>query len=222
MADERILAAANLLEGHYGRTDLQSYRAGWGGLVRFVLERAMSPKKFAKSWTDLEETWLMSVEEVAQSKRSDLFELLDANGVSQTTVALLHRLAIWWQAEVDAGRTPFESDNASLEAQWEELATHDPIWITRIFCVVGGLRKFPVTRGSWRLACRHAWLSWYDGADELPGFFESGTADGPHELGQIAEWFIRTGEDFCGPKPKCTACPLLPLLGPEGPIEPDE
>lgn len=222
MADERILAAANLLERQYGRTDLESYRAGWRGLVRFVLERAMSSKKFARSWKDLEESWLMSVTEVAQSTRSDLLELLDSYGVSQSTVALLHRLAVWWQAQVDAGQTPFESSGVSLDAQWEGLATHDPIWITRIFCVIGGLRKFPVTRGSWRVACRHGWLSWHDDPSEVPDFFASSADGTPFELGQLAEWLIRVGEEYCGPKAKCAGCPLDSLLGPHGPCEPDE
>lgn len=221
MADERLLAAANLLDRHYGRTDLASYRTGWGGLVRFVLERALSAKKFAKSWAELEETWLLTVSDVAQSTRSDLHELLEPQGISKTTVGLLHRLAVWWQTQLDAGRTPFESSPAALEAEWEELSAHEPIWIARIFCVIGGLRKFPVTRGCWRIGCRHSWLSWYDDPGEVPDFFASSADGTPFELGQLAEWLTRVGDDHCGPKPKCAGCPLESLLGENGPCEPE-
>ncbi len=221
MADERLISAARLLEQHYCRTDLEAYRSGWGGLVRFVLERTLSAKKFTKSWPDLDESWLLSAAEVAQSQRSDLLEFLEPHGISVTTVAMLHRLARWWQHEIDAGRTPFESGHWSLESQWEELSTHDPIWITRIFCVIGGLKKYPLTRATWRVACRHSWTSWHDDPSEAPEFFESGATDGTYELGQLAEWFTQVGDDYCGPKPKCVECPLVSLLGPNGPCEPD-
>ncbi len=222
MADERLLAAGSLLQKHYGKIDLDSYRCGWEGLVRFVLERILSAKKFAQAWTDLRESWLLTVADVAQAQRSDLVELLQPHGVSMTNIAFVHRLARWWQQQLDAGLSPLESSRSSLEAQWEALSAHDPIWITRIFCVIGGINKFPMTRANWRVACRHQWISWHDDPSEASTCFESGVADSPVELGQLAEWMIRVGDDFCGPKPKCAGCPLESLLGPNGPCEPDE
>lgn len=222
MSDERLLAAAERLQSHYGRLDLDVYRTGWGGLVRFVLERLISKAKFAKAWPELAAGWLMSVEEVAGGSRAELMELLKPHGGSATTVALLHRLAVWWQRQVDAGQIPLDSTQSNLEADWTELSSHDSIWITRIFCVIGGLTKFPLTRATWRVACRHRWLSWYDDPGEAPAFFEQGAKDTSIELRQLAEWLIRVGDDHCGPTPKCTGCPLEPLLGSQGICEPGE
>lgn len=221
MTDERVLTAAQLLERRYGRLDLEAFRSGWEGLVRFVLERALSPKKLDKARSALADSWLFAVDEVAQSTRSDLLELVESHGISSEIVALLHRLAIWWQRELDEGRTPLQPNSAGLEEQWEELSARDRNWITRIFCVIGGLNKFPLSRGIWRVACRHGWLSWHDAAEEVSGFYESAAADQPYEPGQLAEWFLQLGDDYCGPKPKCVGCPLESLLGPNGPSEPE-
>lgn len=222
MADERLLAAADLLQTHYGRLNLETYRDGWAGLVRFTLERQLSAAKFAKSWPEIEASWVLSVEEVARGTRGELLEFLQPFGGNATAVAVLHRLAVWWQQQIERGLTPFDSDNSNLEASWSELSQHDRIGITRLFCVIGGLQKYPLTRASWRVACRHRWLSWYDDSDEIPEFFEQGLRETPIELGQFAEWLIQVGDDYCGPKPKCAACPLQPLLGLRGICEPDE
>ena len=221
MPNERLLVAAKLLQGHYSQVDLLAYRSGWAGLARFVLERMLSRKKFTAAWPELEPSWLLSVPEVSQANRSALFELLNPHGVSATNVALLHRLACWWQGQLDSGVSPWDSSRSSLEAQWEDLSAHDPIWITRIFCVIGGLQKFPLTRANWRVACRHNWISWHDEPSEAPTFFESGSNDSSYELGRLAEWLIQVGDDYCSPKPKCAGCPLEPLLGPNGPCEPE-
>lgn len=222
MADERLLAAADLLRSHYGRLELDLYRDGWVGLVRFLLERQLSPSKFAKAWPEIESSWIVAVEEVARGTRGDLLEFLQPHGGNATSVAVLHRLAVWWQEQVDRGQTPFEAGNSHLESAWSELAAHDRTWITRVFCVIGGLQKYPLTRASWRVACRHRWLSWHDESDEIPEFFEQGLRDSPIELGQFAEWTMQLGDDYCGPKPQCTQCPLQRLLGPNGICEPDE
>ncbi|MES2791779.1 MAG: hypothetical protein V4719_19320 [Planctomycetota bacterium] len=222
MADERLLAAADLLQTHYGRLDMDTYRDGWGGLVKFTLERQISKAKFPKAWPEIEASWIMAVEEVARGTRSELLDFLQSHGGNVTSVAVLHRMAVWWQQQLDQGLTPFDTANSSLESAWSELSAHDRIWITRLFCVIGGLEKYPLTRASWRVACRHRWLSWYDESEEIPTFFEQGLRDSSVELGQFAEWLIRVGDDYCGPKPKCALCPLQPLLGPNGVCEPEE
>ncbi len=222
MADDRLLAAAELLQAHYGRLDLETYRDGWRGLVRFVLERQLSPAKLARAWPEIETSWVLSVDEVARGTRGELLEFLQPYGGNATLVAVLQRMAAWWQQQLDDGLTPFDTNTSTLESAWSELSAQDRTWVTRLFCVIGGLKKYPLTRASWRVACRHRWLSWYDDSAEIPEFFEQALRDSPIELGQFAEWLIQVGDDYCGPKPKCTACPLLPLLGPAGICEPDE
>lgn len=222
MADERMLDMVRLLEQRYGRTDWDQYRSSWSGLVQFVLERAVSGKKFPKAWAALEESWLLSAEDVAQASKSDLFELVEPYGISAEIVALLHRLAIWWQREIDAGCTPFQGSRSELESQWEELSIRDANWITRIFCGLGGLNKFPMSRGIWRIACRHGWLSWHDEPDELSSFYGQLAINQGLEPGQLAEWIIQTGDDYCKARAKCVGCPLESILGPSGPCEPPE
>jgi endonuclease III len=222
MADDRLLAAAELLQQHYGNLDLDTYRDGWRGLVQFVLERQLSRAKFAKAWREIETSWILSAEDVARSTRAELLEFLQPLGGQAATVALMHRLSLWWQVQAARRESPFDASSYELEAAWMELSQHDRTLMTRVFCTLGGLQKFPLTRPGWRVACRHRWLSWYDESDEIPEFFEQGLRDGPVDLGQFAEWLILVGDDFCGPKPKCATCPLAPLLGPEGICEPEE
>ncbi len=224
MSDERLLAAADLLQSHYGRLDLATCRDGWPGLVRFVLEREISQTKFTRAWPEIEASWVLSVEEVAGGTRGELLEFLKPLGGNATCVSVLHRMAGWWQQQLDQGqeKTPFDAPTSHLEFAWSKLATQDRIWITRLFCTLGGLQKYPLTRASWRVACRHRWLSWHDDSEEIPEFFEQALSDSHIELGQFAEWMIQVGDDYCGPKPKCAACPLQPLLGPDGICEPDE
>lgn len=221
MANEQLVAAAQLLQNHYGRLDVDSYR-GWPGVVQFLLERLLSKAKFAKAWPEIAESWLMSVEDVAAVPRSELLELLQPYGGSPSTVALLHRLAVWWQRQVETGETPFEPGAFAGEAAWAELARQDTIWVTRLFSVLGGLRKMPVNRGVWRVACRHRWMSWHEDPEEIPGYFEQGVAETPWGVGQLGEWLIQVGDDYCGTKPKCAGCPLEPLLGENGVCEPAE
>ena len=221
MANERLLEAGELLQTHYGRLDFDNYRE-WPGLVQFLLERILSRSKFAKAWPEIADSWLMSVDDVARGTRSELLELLQPHGGNASTIALLHRLAVWWQRQVDQGEAPFETGSLHLETAWEELSRQDAVLITRLFSVMGGLRKMPVNRGVWRVACRHRWLSWHDDPAEVPGYFEQGVADSAIEVGQLGEWLIQVGDDYCGPKPKCAGCPLEPLLGESGVCEPEE
>ena len=222
MTDEHLLAAAELLQSHYGHLDLESYRDGWSGLVRFTLERQLSQAKFAKTWPEIEGSWVLSVEDVARGTRSELLEFLKGHGGTATSVSVLHRVAVWWQRQVERGQTPFEAEDSRLDAAWFKLSAQDQVWITRIFCVIGGLQRYPLTRASWRVACRHRWLSWSDDSNEISEFFEQGLRDSPIELGQFAEWLIRIGDDYCRPTPQCAECPLRPLLGPSGICEPEE
>lgn len=222
MSDERFNTAAVQLQQYYGRIDTGTYRSGWEGTLRFLLERMLNAKKFQRAWPELKDSWLNSPLSVAQAPRADLFELLEPYGVSAANVALLHRLARWWHAQEESGATPFSTSPVTLESQWEELSTQDRVWITRLFCVVGGLNRFPVTRAVWRVACRHKWQSWHDDPSETPALFESGNGDRRYDQAEFAEWMIRVGEDFCGPKPKCATCPLQSLLDPDGPCDPDD
>lgn len=227
---DELTQAADLLQQHYGRLDLDGYRSDWVGCVRYILERQWSPKKFAKSWPELAETWLVDVDEVARVRREELWDLLQSHSGSASLVAFLHKLAKWWDGQVTAGHDPLESEFARFEPESEDPSTEwqrevfrqDRSLAARLACVIFGSTQFPVTRGIWRAACRHNWISWHDDPADTPGHFEQGLARNQIDFAQFAEWMILLGDDFCGPKPKCLGCPLLPLLGPEGPCEPDE
>jgi hypothetical protein len=230
MSDGDFLRAIELLERHYGRLDLDACRLNWAGSVRFVLERQWSATKFAKIWPELSETWLVDVEEVARCRREELWEFLQNHECNASLVAFLHKLAIWWQAEVEQGRDPLDSTFQATDADSEEAATEwqklvvrqDRSLATRLACVIFGARQFPITRGIWRVACRHEWISWHDDPADAPGFFEAQLARVPIDFAQVSEWLIQVAEDYCGGKSKCPTCPLLPLLGPNGPCEFEE
>lgn len=229
MVDGDFQHAAELLEKHYGRIDLDACRADWLGCVRFLLEREWSAAKLAKSWPELSESWLIDVDEVARSRREELWEFLQGQGFSASLVAFVHKLAIWWHRETEQGRDPLRStfvtandDPDEPASAWQkEVVRQDRGLAARLACVVFGARQFPMSRGIWRVGCRHQWISWHDDPAEAPDFFEHAISRLPVDFAQGAEWLIQLGEDFCTPKPKCVSCPLLPLLGPNGPCEPE-
>lgn len=235
MSLDEMTHAIDLLERHYGRLDLEDYRSSWASCVRFILERQMSVSKFAKAWPELTESWLCDVQEVARVRREELWELLQTQGISASLVAFLHKLAKWWQDQIEQGHDPLESDFVRVEvdsdesdaimsqSEWHrEVFRQDRTLAGRVACVIFGARQFPMTRGVWRVSCRHQWTSWHDDAGDASSFFEQFLAHSPVDFAQFAEWMILVSADFCGAKPKCQTCPLQPLLGPGGPCEPEE
>lgn len=232
MNDGDFQTAISLLERHYGRIDVDAYRQDWRSCVRFILERQWPPTKFAKIYPDLQDTWLNDVADVAACRREELWEFLQLHGCSATLVAFLHKLAQWWQNQIDQGRDPLESpasefqrsdcDTDSPASTWQRVvARQDRGLAARLACVVFGSRQFPITRGIWRVACRHSWMAWHDDPTDATGYFDVELAKTPASFAQATEWLTRVGEDFCGAKPKCESCPLMPLLGTSGPCEPD-
>lgn len=233
-----INQAAEMLEQHYGRFDFDEWRSSWAACVHYVLDTQWSSSKLAKAWPELCETWLTQVDETAQAKREELWELLKPHGASASLVAFLHKLARWWQSQVRQGIDPLENeyghalqtiqDGNDLEeelpkSEWHrEVVRQDRTLANRLACAVFGAHQFPITRGIWRVGCRHDWISWHDDPQETAGFFEHQASRGTVDFAQFAEGLIRVAEDFCGAKPKCGDCPLGPLLGPGGPSEPDE
>ncbi|MDB5388404.1 MAG: nth 3 [Planctomycetaceae bacterium] len=230
MDEADFRSAIDLLERHYGRIDLDVYRCNWQGCVRFVLERQLSRTKFTQAWTELGESWLCDVQEVARCRREELWEFLQQYDCSASLVAFLHKLAVWWQEQIDLGQDPLESidptqfrpdsDDDTPPSTWsKDVARQDRSLANRVACVVFRSQHLPLTRGIWRIACRHQWTSWHDDPSETAEFFEQRLRSPAIDFAQLSEWLIQVGEDFCRTKPKCATCPLLSILGPDGPCE---
>jgi endonuclease-3 related protein len=124
-------------------------------------------------------------------------------------------LARWWLEHASTeGTLRWEGNSEDLRESLRSQRGVSLELADRIALFVADLPVFPVDRTTVRIAGRHGWLGVEADYDEWQSTFVPLEA-APAELRRLSLQFARIGHDHCGPKPKCTGCPLESLL-PEG------
>lgn len=212
---------AERLDAEYGRRNWDQYRNGWPGLLLFILERSMARGKFSSNWAAISDSWLTTSSDVASAKRGEIEELLKPLGASASTIALLHKVAIWFHEtqpdERDLSRVVLDE----LPESEPQLVAVGPAWTLRILSGVFGLRLVALTSGGWRVGARHRWFDWDEVPEQAMETCMVLADQFSVDPAQVTEWLTELGADYCGSTPKCSGCPLEPFLGPSGPCEPE-
>lgn len=221
--------AAEALRQRYGLQALPGEVRTWAALVKAILGRGSNSEKLEERWHQLAETPIASAAETEASTVTEIEEILEQLGRFPRAAALLKKLAAWWLRHADGDHwiepNQDSRSTAQLEALREELKGISGLGVEqadRILLFVIGLAAYPLDRSSLRVACRHGWLDPESTYEECESFFVQGLEGEPNDLQQLSLWAAKTGNEFCGPQPKCERCPLQPFLPAGGPYHSDD
>ncbi|MFO0956290.1 MAG: endonuclease III [Isosphaeraceae bacterium] len=167
---------------------------------------------------------LLDVAVLAEAAPSELEGRLSDHprALNRSAVLVLQRLAAWL-LERSGGDLP-GLDGMATEELREGLRSVrglGPTTIDRIVLRAFGRPRFPVGAGVYRVAVRHGWFDPTAEYDEAHSILSGLAPEDPVALASAARGLSKVADRYCKPGvPKCERCPLKPLLGPEGPIDP--
>lgn len=87
-----------------------------------------------------------------------------------------------------------------------------------ILLYAGNLPTFVVDTYTQRVLKRHAWIDFEADYYATKEFLESNLALDVAHFNEFHALFVRVGNQFCRPKPRCDGCPLESLLSADGPL----
>ena len=232
MNDQQFAQFRQIMDESLGRLAPEKDQSHWQILVGIVLDRRRRGRGRQQMTPDEspQHSLLSSAAACASASLTSLSLELEQNGDPGKSAALLVDLARWWTRSVvvdpdadvtDCLRPPDRPTvtSTAIEALYtvtgvgRELA--DRIQLFALKRPVA-----PVGRHQQRIFCRHGWLDVTTEVEEWQATLLAWSRALDVDLGQLTRWLDATGERWCGPKPKCAACPLAPLLPAAGAIDP--
>jgi endonuclease-3 related protein len=91
-----------------------------------------------------------------------------------------------------------------------------------ILLYAGGFTTFVVDTYTHRVLARHGWIGFQANYYEIKEYFESQLPADAQLFNEYHALLVRVGKEHCRRQPKCTGCPLEPMLPEGGPLEPEE
>jgi len=214
--------ARELLDERMGGLPSPGEPHDWTTLLRIVVGRGVSEAKLQARWAELLESPLRSPQQTAECSPDEVEEFLDRIGRARENGSLLRTLARWWcEHAADDNTLGWEGNADELREALRSLRGVSLELADRIGLFVADLPVFPVDRAAIRIACRHGWIGVEADYEEWQSSFVPRDA-APADLRRLSLQLTRIGHDHCGPKPKCTGCPLELLLPEGGPYSLDE
>ena len=209
--------ARELLENHIGALPFPGEPRDWSTLLRIVAGRGVSEAKLQANWSELRESPLRSPRETAACSADEIEEFLSRIGRARENGALLRTLAGWWLGHAaEDNRLVWDGNGEELREALCSLRGVSLELADRLALFVADLPVFPVDRAAVRIACRHGWMGVEADYEEWQSSFVPREA-APADLRRLSLQFTRLGHDHCGPKPRCTGCPLESVLPDGGP-----
>ena len=222
MEPSRLREALGLLRRHYGEPADPGPVGRWRTLVRIVLEHGATGEAKAGLDTALQSELLLSPDLVVRAGRAELAEAMAGVQRARQKAPALQALAWWWLDRCGEGdAAEWEESTETLRAELLSIRGVSVELADRLLLFVVGRSVYPVDRASVRVTVRHGWLGPEAEYDEWQAQFVQGLDRESGDLQRISLWLRRIGQDFCGPAPRCEACPLRPLLPPAGPCAPE-
>jgi len=210
-------ALTELLERHRSARRIEPPQADWQQACRIYLEADGKPLGDKIEW---EQSCLGSPEETSATRREELAELLEQLKRPVQLIPGLLGLAAWWIKNISEEDPLLERwDSERLQQSLRSIKGINRESADRLALRVFGRPVWPWNRATLRVACRHRWISWEADEEEIQSWFRAILREGGSDANQLAAWLHEIGKQYCGPQPRCTTCPLQPLLPASGPDE---
>jgi endonuclease-3 related protein len=115
----------------------------------------------------------------------------------------------------------FATDMSSLREELLSVNGIGPETADSILLYAGQMPSFVVDTYTYRILARHGWIGFEAGYYEIKDYFESELPADVPLYNEFHALLVRTGNEYCRPQPRCTACPLRELLPRGGPLAPE-
>lgn len=182
----------------------------WSELLKLVVLG-----KGDKSPETLADSELSHPQQVAAARLTQISAWLEAAGRQPKPAKTLLELAKWW---MEHSGLPFEDRGTeTVRAELRSMPGINAELADRLLLFVGQHPAFPIDRATIRIACRHGWAEPEADYEDWQATFMR-TWETTTNLQRVSLGFTEIGRKHCGPQPRCTGCPLEPLLPPGGPI----
>ncbi len=128
------------------------------------------------------------------------------------------RALLSWIVEKGDGDPVAALAGETMEVRASLLAVHGVGRETAdsILLYAGGHPIFVVDAYTRRVLGRHRWFDPEAGYDAIRALFEGALPRDPSLYNQFHAEIVMVGKEFCRPSPRCSGCPLEPMLPPSG------
>jgi endonuclease-3 related protein len=115
----------------------------------------------------------------------------------------------------------FRTNVATLREELLAVNGIGPETADAILLYAGGMPTFVVDTYTHRVLARHGWIGYEADYHDIKDHFESALPADAKLYNEYHALLVRVGKEFCRrTEPRCTECPLAPLLPPQGIVEP--
>ncbi|MFO1022774.1 MAG: hypothetical protein U0903_19080 [Planctomycetales bacterium] len=210
---------AELLERHYRHLAIPEVEGTWEQACLILLNHGTKQDRVKSGM--LRNTLLEFPADVESASLAELAEAVEQFKAPEKIAATLKKLAPWWSENISPDDGADGHSTEELQQQLMALPGINRELADRLLLLVFGRAVVPLERGLLRIGVRHGWLDTSADYEEWQSFFVRGCENAGVELIPLLTHLRQVGKEFCGPQPKCTACPLQTLLPPSGPYELD-
>jgi endonuclease-3 related protein len=197
-------------------------RAPFEAAVALALSRGGNSGRAEKALGVLSRSGMLTPKTLAEAEPAEILDLFRESRVTVPahSIPLVKRLARWFAQQEEEG-SPRGRSQEALRGELRAIRGIGPALADGILLAMGHASP-PVDRGTYRVLVRHGWIDPTCEYDEAGELLKRMAGEEPGQVALLSEWLRRVARQFCGLKaPRCAACPLLCVLPPEGPVEPD-
>jgi endonuclease-3 related protein len=181
-----------------------------------VLVQNTAWRNVEKAIENLRDADLLHLERLHAAPHEELAELIRPAGYYQLKARRLKNLLKFVVEEYGSLEAMFATDVATLRDELLSINGIGPETADSILLYAGGLPTFVVDTYTARMLMRHGWIEPEAGYHEIKEHFESQLPLDVQLFNEYHALIVRVGHHHCRRTPNCQACPLAPLLPPDG------
>jgi len=211
----QLTALYDTLRDAFGHRDWWPGDSPFEVMVGALLTQNTNWRNVEKAITALKDADALTPERIVQLPIEELQALIRPSGYFRQKSVRLVRLTQWLIERAD-GHPEALADVPTDELRMELLALRGigPETADSILLYAFERPVFVVDTYTMRIAVRHGFVGPECGYDELQYFFSSQLEDDVKLFGDFHGQLVELGKTHCRPKPRCTGCPVVALLGP--------
>jgi len=201
-------------------------------LLRAILRQNTTEQNVAAAIDRLRAADLLDPWPLYELPLAELEELIQPAGSARVKAARLHSLLEILCQQFDGSlEAMFSTRMDTLREQLLAINGVGQEAADTILLEAGNLPTFPIDLSAHRIMKRHGWVDFEADYATLQEYFQAGLpqwvgapdmpVDEPALYNELRVLLDRVGREHCRKAPRCTNCPLEPLLPPGGPLEPD-
>jgi len=186
-----------------------------------VLTQNTSWKNVEKAIANLRDAGLLHPASLRRVPTEELAELIRPAGYFRLKARRLHNLIEFLFRQYDGClESMFATALETLRELLLEINGIGPETADSILLYAGNMPTFVVDAYTARVLKRHGWIEPEADYHAIKDHFEGQLPQDTALFNEYHALLVRVGKEFCGPTPRCEACPLRPLLPEGGPLAP--